>query len=70
MAVQKAVTLSATGSNIEAAVEECLDRAELTLQGITHFEVTTIRGTREETGVLYEVEVTVWFTLLEWMHGG
>ena len=70
MAVQKAVVLTATGSNIESAVEECLDRAELTLQGITHFEVTKIRGTREETGVLYEVEVTIWFTLLEWMHGG
>lgn len=70
MSVQKAVTISATGTSIEAAVEECLDRAELTLEGITRFEVTKISGTREEIGVLYEVEVTVWFALLERMHTG
>lgn len=67
--VQKAIHLIATGSSIEAAVEEALDRAEVTLDGIDSFEVTTIRGRREETGVSYEVELTVWFTLLERMHG-
>lgn len=70
MSVQKAVTVSATGTSIEAAVEECLDRADLTLQNITRFEVTRIAGTREEIGVLYEVELTIWFTLLEHMHAG
>lgn len=67
--VQKAIQLIATGTSIEAAVEEALDRAELTLDGINSFEVTKIRGRREETGVSYEVEVSVWFTLLERMHG-
>jgi flavin-binding protein dodecin len=69
MAVQKAVRLSGTGSSVQAAVEECLDRAELTLDGINSFKVGRITGTREETGVIYQVEVTVWFTLLERMHG-
>ena len=54
---------------MEAAVEECLDRAELTLGGITAFEVRRISGNWEESGMLYRVEVTVWFTLLERMHG-
>ncbi len=67
--VQKAIHLVATGTSIEAAVEEALDRAELTLSGITSFEIGHIRGRREESGISYEVEVTVWFTLLERMHG-
>ncbi len=69
MSVEKSVTLTATGTSIEAAIEECLDRAELTLDAVTSFEVGRIRGTREETGLLYRVEVTVWFTLLERLHG-
>lgn len=67
--VQKAIQLSATGSSIEAAIEEALDRAELTLEGVAHFEVTSVSGRREETGIQYLVKLTVWFTLLERMHG-
>jgi flavin-binding protein dodecin len=69
MAVQKAVRMTGTGATVEEAVEECLDRAESTLEGITTFEVGRISGVREETGVVYRVEITVWFTLLERMHG-
>jgi flavin-binding protein dodecin len=69
MAVQKAVRMTGTGRTVEEAVEECLDRAETTLESITTFEVGRISGAREETGVVYRVEITVWFTLLERMHG-
>jgi flavin-binding protein dodecin len=69
MAVQKAIQLTGTGSSVQAAVEECLDRAELSLNGITSFEVGRITGTLQESGPLYQVEVTVRFTLLERMHG-
>ena len=67
--VQKAIQLAATGSSIEAAIEEALDRAELTLERVDSFEVTSISGHREEAGLQYDVKLTVWFTLLERMHG-
>ena len=42
MPVQKAVDLIGEGPNVEAAVEEALDRAGLTLEGITSFTVQRI----------------------------
>ena len=69
MAVQKAVELTGTGASVEEAVSEALDRASLTLEGVTGFQVREISGALEETRVVYRVEVRVWFTLLERMHG-
>ena len=68
MTVQKSINLSGSAPTIEAAVHEALDRANTTLEGVTHFEVTKIRGELTDTGPVFVVELTVWFTLLERMH--
>ncbi|MFV0457932.1 MAG: dodecin domain-containing protein [Actinomycetales bacterium] len=67
--VRKSIQLRASGTSIEAAIGEALDRAELTLEGVDSFEVTKITGRRLEIGLEYEVELTVWFTLLDRIHG-
>ena len=69
MSVQKAVELIGTGTTIQDAVTEALDRARLTLDGITSFEVADITGVVDGASVEYRVELRVWFTLLERMHG-
>lgn len=69
MAVQKSVELTGTGTNIEEAVSEALDRASLTLEGITSFEIRQVSGLVEGSRVIYRVELRVWFTLLDRMHG-
>jgi flavin-binding protein dodecin len=67
--VRKAVELIGTGDSIQDAVSEALDRARLSLEGITGFEVRRISGVVDGAAVTYEVELTVWFTLLERLHG-
>ena len=69
MSVQKAVELIGTGATIQDAVTEALDRARLTLDGITSFEVAAHHRRRRRRVVEYRVELRVWFTLLERMHG-
>ena len=69
MAVQKAVDLTGTGSSIEDAVAEAVDRAGLTLEGITRFDVRKVSGDVDGARITYQVRVRVWFTLLERMHG-
>jgi flavin-binding protein dodecin len=69
VAVRKAVELTGTGGSVEDAVGEALDRARLTLEGITSFEVRQISGLVEGGRTTYQVELRVWFTLLERMHG-
>jgi flavin-binding protein dodecin len=69
MAVQKAVDLTGTGPSVEEAVAEALDRAALTLDGITRFEVVAIGGDVDDGRVSYEARLRVWFTLLERVHG-
>jgi flavin-binding protein dodecin len=49
-------------------VGEAIDRASATLEGITRFEVTKIGGDLTDAGPVYDIELTVWFTLLERMH--
>jgi flavin-binding protein dodecin len=68
MTVQKAVDVRGEGATLEAAVEEALDRAALTLEGITAFHVRHMRGTLDSGRPLYQVEVRVWFTLLDRFH--
>lgn len=69
MSVQKAVDLVGTGDTIQDAVTEALDRARLSLEGITAFDVRHISGTVDGTATAFRVELRVWFTLLERMHG-
>ena len=57
------------GETIQDAVSEALDRARETLEGITRFEVKDISGVLEGPRTLYQVEIRVWFTVLERMHG-
>lgn len=69
MTVQKAVELIGTGPTIQDAVTEALDRARLTLDGITAFEMADVSGVVDGDAVEYRVQLRVWFTLLERMHG-
>jgi flavin-binding protein dodecin len=67
--VQKAVELVGTGASIQDAISEALDRAQMTLDGVTSFEMVNVTGTLSGGAVEYRVELRVWFTLLERMHG-
>jgi flavin-binding protein dodecin len=69
MAVEKSVDLIGTGSSVDEAISEALDRATMTLEAITAFDVGHISGVVEGSRVTYRVRLTVWFTLLERMHG-
>jgi flavin-binding protein dodecin len=69
VSVQKAIDLSGSGETIQEAVAEALDRARESLEGITGFEVQRISGVVDESSTTYNVELKVWFTLLERMHG-
>ncbi len=69
MTVQKAVELVGTGASIQDAISEALDRAQMTLEGITSFEMANVTGVVDGGSVEYRVELRVWFTLLERMHG-
>lgn len=69
VSVQKAIDLIGTGDTIQDAVTEALDRARLSLEGITSFEVQRVSGVVDGSGTAYQVELRVWFTLLERMHG-
>jgi flavin-binding protein dodecin len=67
--VQKAIDLVGTGDTIQDAVTEALDRAGMTLEGITGFDVQRVSGVVDGGDTTYRVELRVWFTLLERMHG-
>jgi len=69
VAVQKAVELTGTGNTIEDAIGEAIDRAGLTLEGVTGFEVQHLSGALDGARITYEVQLRVWFTLRERMHG-
>ena len=69
VSVQKAIDISGSGETIQDAVAEALDRARESLEGITGFEVQRISGVVDESSTTYNVELKVWFTLLERMHG-
>jgi flavin-binding protein dodecin len=69
VSVQKAIDLSGSGETIQEAVAQALDRARESLEGITGFEVQRISGAVDESSTTYNVELKVWFTLLERLHG-
>lgn len=68
MAVEKSIDLTATGASIEEAVAEAIGRAQLTLRGITSFEVEHIQGLVAEDGITYQVLVRVSFVIKEHLH--
>ena len=68
MSVEKSIDLTATGPSIEEAVSEAIDRAGLTLQGLTSFEVERIEGLVEGGEVIYKVLVRVTFVIKEQLH--
>ena len=65
MAVRKSINIAGSGPTIEAAVHVAIDRAYTTLEGSRRFEVTKISGDLTDAGPVFDVEVTIWFTLLE-----
>jgi flavin-binding protein dodecin len=68
VAVEKAIELTGTGGSVEDAVQEALDRASLTLEAITSFDVEQVSGVLDGARLTYRVRVKVWFTLLERVH--
>ncbi|MGY4652817.1 dodecin domain-containing protein [Mycobacterium sp. URHB0021] len=68
MAVRKSINIAGSGPTIEASIHEAIDRAYTTLEGFTRFEVTKISGDFTDSGPVFDVELTIWFTLLERMH--
>ena len=68
MAVEKSIDLTATGATIEAAVEEAIHRASLTIKGLTRFEVEQIEGLIDAGEVSYRVRVRVDFVIKERVH--
>jgi flavin-binding protein dodecin len=68
MSVEKSIDLTATGSSIEDAVNEAVSRAQLTLRGLTGFEVERIDGVIGDDGITYRVLVRVSFVIKEQLH--
>jgi flavin-binding protein dodecin len=68
MAVEKSIDLTATGATIEAAVEEAIHRASLTVKGLSSFEVERIDGLIDGGEVSYRVRVRVTFVIKERVH--
>ena len=69
MTVEKFVDLTATGSSIDDAVAAAVQRAGLTLRGITGFEVSRIEGTvANDSELVYRVHVRISFVIREQLH--
>jgi len=69
MTVEKFVDLTATGPSIDDAVAEAVQRAGLTLRGITGFEVSRIEGTvANGSELVYRVHVRISFVIREQLH--
>ena len=68
MAVEKSIDLTATGSTIEDAVAQAVQRAGLTLRGVTGFEVERIEGVVDDGAISYRVLVRVSFLIKEQLH--
>lgn len=68
MAVEKSIDLTATGTNIEEAIAEAVQRASLTLQGVTGFEIERIEGIVEGGEITYKVLLRLSFVIKEQLH--
>jgi flavin-binding protein dodecin len=67
--VQKAIDLVGTGDIDPGRRHRGARPARLSLEGITSFEVQRISGVVDGVDRAYEVQLRIWFTLLERMHG-
>ena len=68
MPIEKSIDLTATGSSIEDAVSQAVQRAGLTLRGVTGFEVERIEGIVDAGEISYRVLVRVSFLIKEQLH--
>lgn len=68
MSIEKSIDLTATGSSVEDAVEQAVERASLTLKGVSGFEVERIDGLVDGTEITYRVLVRVSFVIKEQLH--
>ena len=68
MAVEKSIDLTATGTNIEEAIAEAVQRASLTLRGVTGFEIERIEGMVEGGEITYKVLLRLSFVIKEQLH--
>ncbi len=66
--IEKSIDLTATGPTIDQAIAEAVDRASLTLQGVTSFEVERIEGLVNDGEISYKVLVRVSFEIKERIH--
>lgn len=68
MSIEKSIDLTATGETIEDAVARAVERASLTLKGVSGFEVERIDGLVDGGDITYRVLVRVSFVIKEQLH--
>ena len=68
MSVEKSIDLTATGATVEEAVRSAVERAGLTLRGITGFEVERIEGVIDGGEITYRVLLRLSFVIKEHVH--
>lgn len=68
MSIEKSIDLTATGSTIEDAVAQAVERASLTLKGVSGFEIERIDGLVDAGEITYRVLVRVSFVIKEQLH--
>lgn len=68
MSIEKSIDLTATGSSVEDAVAEAVERASLTLKGVSGFEIERIDGLVDGGEITYRVLVRVSFVIKEQLH--
>jgi flavin-binding protein dodecin len=68
MPVEKSIDLTATGASVEDAVAQAVERASLTLRGVSRFEVERIEGLVRDGTITYRVLVRISFEIKEQLH--
>ena len=68
MTVEKTIDLTATGSSVEEAVAEAVQRASLTLRGVSRFVVERVEGFVTDGDIVFRVDVKVSFVVKEHVH--
>ena len=68
MSIEKSIDLTATGSSVEDAIAQAVERASLTLKGVSSFEVERIDGLVDGGEITYRVLVRVSFVIKEQLH--
>ena len=68
MSIEKSIDLTATGTSVEDAVAQAVERASLTLKGVSGFEVERIDGLVDAGEITYRVLVRVSFVIKEQLH--